>query len=198
MNEHNKSTDLALTLSTTLVRWRWLFMLLSLAIVGSLASGGRFIAFATDYEVWFSDDNPELIDFSTLQNTYDKSDNVLFLLAPKDGKVFTRETLTSVEWLTEQAWQIPYSTRVDSLSNFQHTRAVGDDLIVADLVENATALKNVDLIDIKEIALHEPQLLHRTISEDAAVTAISVTINLPKNSAEGSPTVTAFARDLVT
>jgi len=196
MNEQNKTTDMALSLSTLLVRWRWLFMLLSLAIVGSLTSGGRFISFATDYEVWFSDDNPQLIDFTALQNTYDKSDNVLFLIAPKDGKVFTRETLASVEWLTKQAWQTPYSTRVDSITNFQHTYANGDDLIVADLVENAAALNNAELIGIQEVALREPLLLHRVISEDAAVTAVSVTINLPKNSPEGSPTVTAFARDL--
>jgi len=196
MNGQNKTTDRTLALSTTLVRWRWLLMLLSLVIVGSLASGGRFISFATDYDVWFSDDNPQLIDFTTLQNTYDKSDNVLFIIAPKDGKVFSRETLTSVEWLTKQAWQMPFSTRVDSITNFQHTYANGDDLVVTDLVKNAETLNNTELITISKIALHEPLLLNRVISADAAVTAVSVTINLPKNSPEGNPTVTAFARDL--
>ena len=185
------------TIATGLVRYRWLFMLLSLVLVGTLTSGVRFMGFATDYEVWFSDDNLQLNDFKILEKTYDKSDNVLFLITPKEGDVFTQQTLASVEWLTEQAWQIPNSTRVDSITNFQRTYAVEDDLVVADLVENAENLSRAELTKIKQVALNEPLLLHRIISENAAVTAVSVTINLPKNSPEGSPLVTAFARDLV-
>lgn len=127
-----------------------------------------------------------------------KSGNVVFLITPKDGKVFSGKTLESVEWLTKEAWQIPFSTRVDSLSNFQYTYANGDDLVVADLIQNAEELSDTDLTKIKQIALNEPLLLHRAISEDAAVTAVNVTINLPKNKPEGSPTVTAFARNLIT
>jgi len=184
------------SIATGLVRYRWILMLLSLVFIAALTSGARYVSFATDYEVWFSDDNPQLNDFKILQNTYDKSDNVLFLITPKDGDVFTNKTLASIEWLTHQAWQVPYSTRVDSITNFQHSYASEDDLVVADLVVNANALSEVDLKNIKKIALKEPLLLHRLISQDAAVTSISVTVNLPKNSPEGSPTVTAFARKL--
>ncbi len=184
-------------LSLFLVRWRWIFMILSLLIVGAMASGGRFIAFATDYEVWFSEDNPQLQDFLSLQNTYDKSDSVLFLITPKQGDVFTRETLGSVEWLTKQAWQMPYTSRVDSVTNFQHTEAEEDDLLVGDLVRKANKLTDQQLQKVKGVALKEPLLVHRLISTDAKVTAVAATINLPKNMAEGSPTVVAYARDLI-
>ncbi len=197
MTRQINSNSKAMTIAQALVRKRWLFMLMSLVLVGLLASGGRFIGFASDYEVWFSKDNPQLQDFLTIQKTYNKSDNVVILLAPKDGNVFTAKTLASVEWLTKQAWQIPFSTRVDSLSNFQHTYAKGDNLVVADLVKGAGNLTDAELLKIKKIALNEPLLLHRAISKDAAVTAVNVTINLPKNKPEGSPTVTAFARDLI-
>jgi predicted RND superfamily exporter protein len=180
-----------------LIRRRWLFVLLTMGAVLLAASGGRFISFSTDYEYWFSKDNPELQAFKKLQNTYNKSDNVIFLLAPKDGSVFTRETLTSVEWLTRQSWQIPYSTRVDSLTNFQHTYAQGDDLVVADLVQDAHSLSDSALAQIKRIAMAEPLLLNRAISKDETVVAVNVTINLPKDTPEGSPVVTAFARDLL-
>jgi len=185
-------------IAINLVRWRWLLALFSLFVVGLFASGAGNIRFATDYEVWFSEENPQLQDFLILQKIYDKSDNVVFLIAPKNGEVFTQKNLSGVEWLTEQAWQIPFSTRVDSLSNFQHSYAVGDDLIVADLISNARNLSVAEINRIKRIALNEPLLIHRTISEDAAVTAVNVTINLPKNNPEGSPTVTAFARQLIT
>ena len=180
-----------------LIRRRWLFVLLTMGAVMLAASGGRFMGFSTDYEYWFSKDNPELQAFKKLQNTYNKSDNVIFLLAPKDGNVFTRETLASVEWLTKQSWQIPYSTRVDSLTNFQHTYAQGDDLIVADLVQDAHSLSDGALARIKQVAMVEPLLLNRAISKDETVVAVNVTINLPKNTPEGSPAVAAYARDLL-
>jgi len=184
-------------IASLLVRRRWLFVLLTLGAVMAAVSGGRFMGFATDYEYWFSEDNPELQAFQKLQNTYNKSDNVIFLLAPKDGNVFTRETLASVEWLTKQSWQIPYSTRVDSLTNFQHTYARDDDLVVADLVQGASSLSSKALVRIKQVAMAEPLLLNRAISKDQTVAAVNVTINLPKNTPQGSPVVTAYARDLL-
>ncbi len=180
-----------------LVRRRFLLALLSLFLVGLLASGSRYIEFAADYEVWFTKNNPQYKDFIALQKVYDKSDNVIFVLAPKNGQVFTRKNLVSIAWLTKQSWQIPFSTRVDSVTNFQHTQANGDELKVGDLVKNPGKLSSTELIKIKNIALNEPLLLNRAISKNAAVTAVNVTINLPKNKPEGSPTVTAYARALI-
>jgi len=184
-------------IAQNLVKWRWLFALLSLVLVFTMASGARFLSFATDYEIWFSDDNPQYLDFSSIQKTYVKADNVVILITPKDGEVFNRKTLASVEWLTNAAWQIPFSTRVDSLSNFQHTEAIDDDLLVADLFENAENLTNAELAKIKKIALNEPLLVNSAISADTKVTAVNVTINLPKGDPEGSPKVTAYTRDLI-
>ena len=181
-----------------ILRWRFLVLLVCVILVGLAASGGRFLTFKTDYRVFFSEDNPQLRAFEELQNTYTKADNVLFALAPKDGKVFTPDTLEAVRWLTNAAWQIPYSLRVDSLTNYQHTRAEGDDLIVADLVEDPAALDQSQLQDISDIALNEPLLLNRLISPDASVTGVNVTIQLPdEGSGAEVPEITAFARDLV-
>ncbi len=87
------------SLAEQLVRWRWLFVVLIFAFVGFAASGVRFLGFSNDYRVFFSEENPQLIAFENLQNTYTKSDNVLFVIAPADGDVFTPHTLEAVEWL---------------------------------------------------------------------------------------------------
>jgi predicted RND superfamily exporter protein len=180
-----------------LVRWRYLILVATLVAVAAAAGGLRFIGFKTDYRVFFSDDNPQLQAFEQLQNTYTKSDNVLFVLAPRDGKVFSNETLASVEYLTDAAWQMPYSIRVDSLSNYQHTEADGDDLIVADLVPDSTRLDAAVLQRIHEIAVHEPLLVNRLISKNGTVTGINVTIQLPdQGSGKEVPEITAFARNL--
>ena len=180
-----------------LMRWRLAVVLATVVAVALAASGARNLIFTTDYRVFFSEDNPQLVAFEQLQDVYTKTDNVLFVLAPRNGDVFTRETLAAVEWLTEQAWQIPYSIRVDSLSNYQHTYAEGDDLIVEDLVENAESLSDAELARIRDIALHEPLLVNLLVSPTAHVTGVNVTIQLPGLHQEAEvPEVVAFARDL--
>jgi predicted RND superfamily exporter protein len=181
-----------------LVRWKIPVLVASLLLVALCASGARFITFKTDYRVFFSEDNPQMQAFEQLQNTYTKTDNVLFVLAPKDGRVFTPETLATVTWLTEASWQLPYSIRVDSITNYQHTRAEGDDLIVDDLVPDSGNLDEAALQSIRDIAINEPLLVNRLISGNGQVTGVNVTIQLPDNgTGKEVPAVTAFARDLV-
>ena len=181
-----------------LIRWRYLILIATVVLVVAAAGGLRFITFKTDYRVFFSADNPQLKAFEELQDTYTKTDNVMFVLAPKDGQVFSRETLASVADLTEASWQIPYSLRVDSITNYQHTSAEGDDLIVADLAADPQQLDTDDFQAIRDIALNEPLLINRLISENGQVTAVNVTIQLPdEGTGKEVPEITAFARDLV-
>jgi predicted RND superfamily exporter protein len=180
------------------VRWRYGILLVTLVLVALAASGARFLTFKTDYRVFFSEDNPQLLAFEELQNTYTKTDNVLFVLAPKNGNVFTPETLASVAALTTEAWQIPFSLRVDSLTNYQHTRAEGDDLIVDDLVPDPSGMSAEALEAVHDIAVNEPLLVSRLVSADGRVTGINVTIQLPdEGTGEEVPAITAMARAMV-
>lgn len=179
------------------VRFRWLIIPLTLILVALAASGGKHLAFTNNYRVFFSTENPELLAFEALEKKYSKNDNVLFVLEPKHGNVFTPDVLTAIEELTEKAWQIPYSSRVDSLSNFQHTEAEEDDLIVRNLFEDAKKLSMDDIAKIKDISMKEPLLLKRLISDRAHVTGVNVTILLPgKDENKETPEVVSFARNI--
>jgi predicted RND superfamily exporter protein len=172
-------------------------ILLTLLMVFAAASGGRFLAFTTDYRVFFSKDNPELVAFESLEKMYTKNDNVMFVVTPKDGNVFTPETLQIVQELTQEGWQVPFSIRVDSITNFQHTEAQGDELIVRDLVPEDEPLDTTMLEKIRDVALSEPLLKQRLISESGHVTGVNVTMQLPgKNPGKEVPEIVAFARDL--
>ena len=187
------------TYAEWLVRWRYLILIAVLVLVAAIGSGARFITFDTDYRVFFSEDNPQLQAFEELQNTYTKTDNVMFVLAPKDGEVFSPETLNAIARLTEQSWQIPYSLRVDSITNYQHTEARDDDLLVDDLVPEDVldALDEAALQRIRNIALNEPLLVDHLISARGHVTGVNVTIQLPDDtSGKEVPSVAAFSRDL--
>jgi predicted RND superfamily exporter protein len=182
-----------------LARWRYLVLAVCVLLAVLAGTGGQFLAFKTDYRNFFSEDNPQLQAFEQLQNTYTKTDNVLFVLAPKDGRVFSNETLASTIALTEAAWQMPYSIRVDSITNFQHTVAEGDDLTVDDLVPEAGGLDDATLQQIQDIAIREPLLSNRLVSENGRVTGINVTVQLPdpdEQTGQEVPEIAAFAREL--
>ena len=104
------------------LRNRAFIVVACLAMVAVLGYGNTKHVLDSSYRAFFSDDNPELLAFERIENTYVKDDNVMIVLEPDDGDVFTRETLAAVEALTAQAWQVPYSNRVDSITNFQFTR----------------------------------------------------------------------------
>ena len=176
---------------------RLLVILATVLLVGLAASGARLLSFSNDYRMFFSEENPQLKAFENMQDTYTKVDNVLFVLSPKDGQVFTRDSLDTLEWLTNEAWQIPYSIRVDSITNYQHTEAEEDDLLVRDLVENALELTEEELAKARQAALSEPLLVNRIISPDGAHTGINVTIQLQGKKLSEVPEVAAHARQLV-
>ena len=66
-------------LARMVIRWRWLVVAIALVAAASIGSGGRFLEFANNYRVFFSDANPELQAFEELQNTYTKNDNFFFV-----------------------------------------------------------------------------------------------------------------------
>ncbi|MDH4230033.1 MAG: MMPL family transporter [Nitrospirota bacterium] len=161
------------------IRWRWAILVTVPLLVVAMTSGAKRLTFNDDYKVFFAADNPELLAFEQVQNTYVKNETVLFALAPKDGNAFSRATLGAVRELTEASWQVPHSLRVDSLTNFQHTYARGDELVVEDLIPDLSTITDVDLERRKELALAEPLLLNRAIPPAADVTGITVTVQLP-------------------
>ena len=174
----------------------WRIFIMTLLVVMSAGSGGRFIEFTNDYRVFFSEENPELQAFEEMQNIYTKTDNVLFVIAPEDNNVFNSSTLNMISELTELSWQIPYSTRVDSITNFQHTVAKEDDLLVGDLVDRRATLSLNDISYVREVALNEPLLVNRLVSASGHVTGVNVTIQLPGMSLTEVPEVAQFAREL--
>lgn len=178
------------------VKFRWPVLIGTLALAMAFGAGGQ-MGFNSDYHVFFSEDNPQLLAYDGLQNKYTKDDNVFIVIAPKDGEVFTRQTLTAIEELTAEAWQTPYSSRVDAITNFQYTRAVEDDLYVDDLIENAAAKSPAELKELKDIATSDPRLVHRLINEEGTATAINVTVRLPEQDNGESAEVAAFTRQMV-
>ena len=161
------------------LRWRWPILLVSLLVSAAIASGARGLFFDTDYSAFFGSENPQLSAYEELQNVYTKNDNVLFVVEPLNGEAFSEESLLAVEELTEASWQLPFAIRVDAVTNFQHTSAEEDDLLVRDLVEDVAARSGAERNAARDVALAEPLLVRRLVNEDATVSGVNVTLQLP-------------------
>lgn len=179
------------------IRNRYLIIALTLFSAFAIGYGMQMLTFATNYRVFFSKENPELLAFEDFQNTYTKNDNFLFVLQPKDGKVFTPQIAEAIEKMTEKSWQIPFSIRVDSISNFQHTWANEDDLTVEDLIKDGKSMPLSELKRRKAIALAEPLLVDNLLARDAETTGINVTLQYPEKALSEVPEAAAFARNMV-
>jgi len=174
----------------------WRVLLFVFLCVFALGRGLDNLGFSNDYRVYFSEENPQLQAFNNIQATYNKSDSVMFVLQPEDGDVFSQKALSAIQQLTEKAWKIPYSSRVDSLTNFQHTKAEEDDLIVSDLVVDALVSKK-ERDAIKEIALNEPFLRNRLVSITGHVAGVNVIVQLTGDDPSEVVKVATAARELV-
>lgn len=150
-----------------------------------------------DNRVFFGENNPQLLTLEALESTYTKTDNIFIALAPEDGNVFTPVVLQAVAGITEQSWQIPHSSRVDSITNYQHTRSEEDDLLVTELVEDPDNLTDAIASEIKKVALSKSFLVNRLISHDATVTGINITILKPDGDQQALYEIVSAAKSMV-
>ncbi len=165
--------------SETVIKYRWLVIVVSLLAVFASGAGMKFLAFENDDRVFFSPENPGLVALEEFEKTYNKETNIVYVVEPDSGDVFTRESLAAIDELTEASWRIPYSSRVDSITNYQHTWVDGDDMVVGDLAGEPRWLTPEDLLEVRRIALGEPLLLNRLVSPDGTMAVVSVTIIKP-------------------
>ncbi len=167
--------------TAAILRYRWLVVALATLVMLAITAGARFITVTNDYRIMFSEDNPRLAAFDALENTYSVTNGALIAVTSRDGSVFSREALGAVEKLTEAAWRAPYSSRVNSLTNYTHSEALDDDLIVAPLVDDASSLSDADLIRIEKIALNAVEIAGRLVAHDGRTAGVAINFILPEN-----------------
>ena len=173
---------------------RWSVLALTAVVALALTAGTRHLGVTNEYRSLFDERNPQLIALNTLENTYSSSDAALIAIAPREGSVFTREVLGAIQEMTDTAWRAPYASRVDSLTNYSHSRASEDTLTVAPLVEDAGSLDDDELVEIRDIALGASELAGRQVSFDGRVAGLMVTINLPQDREAAIIEVTDYLR----
>ena len=176
---------------------RWWVVLATLALVAIAASGIFRLEFSANYRIFFDDDNPQLLALEKLENTYGKNENIVFLIVPDDGDATSQNALSAATWLTDAAWYAPYARRVDSLANFQHTTAEGDDLYVRDLVDPQELDRAEVRLLVREIGLSDPRIAGSVLGRNGDVSVVNITVELPQEGLlDAVAEVSRFARSL--
>jgi len=191
-----RTIDVGQWLGDWVVRRRWAVILSTLVITCVLAAGIRDLRICNDTRVFFGEENPDYLALKALEHVYSREQSVFFVVAPHDGNVFTRRTLTAVAELTEAGWQVPFSTVVNSITNFQSTRAEGDDLIVEDLVPDPCGLSDLDMERIRRTALAQQTLIDMLLSRTGHVTGMHIGFTAPEDRPPSTPEIARYVRGM--
>ena len=161
--------------------------------------GAQNLRLTNDYRYFFTKENPYLTAFQELERTYSSPDTLLFVYQPKNGsKAVSREALNLAYDLTEGGWQIPYSTRVDSITNFQNTRAIGeDDLEVRSLLDDPATLDDAQMQYIEQTIVNEPLLIGRLLSHDRRTASVLMSMRPPVDDVVANNQIISEARSLL-
>ncbi|RMG56539.1 MAG: hypothetical protein D6717_06535 [Gammaproteobacteria bacterium] len=150
--------------------------LLGLVLLASL--GMERLRITTDHRVFFDHDNPYLAELERIEARYARERSLLFLVHPRAGGLDHVAPLQAIARLTERAWYLPWAHRVDSLANFQYSRAVGDELVVAPLYGDTVS--EAEARRVVRLARKDPLLANRLVSEDGRLALVLVSLHLPQ------------------
>lgn len=162
-------------------------VLLAVALAGLPRLG-----MTTDYKVFFGPDNPDLQAHEAFEHRFELTETLIFTLEPAGGSVFTPRMLTALRDMTEAGWQLPWAIRSQSLANYQHTRADGDDILVESLIPDGP-ISQAQANRIRHIALDAEEVVNRLISADGSVAGLFVSTALPHEDSEHEIRVVADA-----
>lgn len=160
---------------------QWIAFIVVLLI--ALTPGLIYFQEKYDVRIWFLETDPNIQVLNRFEGQFGNDENMVVALHSKRG-LFTQESMQILLDLTESLWQVPQVQRVDSVTNYNITRAVGDDISIEPLIDEANSLDSIDLDSLKIEALNHRVIPRYLLSEDghAAMIFAPLTPTL-----EGSP-----------
>lgn len=181
------------------VRSPWITILFSTLLVILMSAGASQLIFTTDFRTYFSDDNPQLQAFEKIEADFNKQDTLVFIIeqANQVDSVLTPSTLKFVRQLTDNAWEIPYTRRVDSLSNYQRIQAQQDEMIITDLIGVDAAIDQNLIHDLSKYINNQPRINGALIDEERTLTLVTARLSLPAGNESATKELVTYARAML-
>lgn len=153
-------------------------MILVLGFIVVSALGLKELTLASDYKIFFDKNDENLLRLEGLQETYTKTDNI-FIMIQTPNSVYNKDSLALIHEMTQSLWQVPYSSRVDSVSNYPYSYADGDDIIIEEFILEVENINPEKIRFMKDEIPEEKDLVDKLVTSDGIYAAINVTILLP-------------------
>ena len=162
-----------------LIKYRYLSIGLVLIAVCLLATGLTKLTFNPDLETYFPEGHPAVIRYNEIDDMFIPTDNLIIAVHSNEGTLFNGDSLKVIEELTKKSWTIPYSVRVDSLTNYSYVKSVNDDLIVEPFIEEAEK-KSIEFIEKRKDLIAGEDIIYKSlISEDKKTSVVSIIVDPP-------------------
>ena len=171
-------------------RNRWSALATSVLVTGWLLSFLPGLTIDNSTDSFLLPDDPAVIDYNEFRDQFGRDDQVL--LAVEAPELFSFEFLERLRELHEVIEaEVPYVEEVDSLVNARVVRGEERQLVVEELLERWPQTTG-DLDRIRDYVMTNPLYLNALVSEDARMTAITITPNTYTNQGESDDVWTGF------
>lgn len=174
-----------------------LLLLTALVLIVGCAVGLKNFSIVSDYEVFFDGSNQRLQAHKQLELEYGRKDAVRIGVEPTSGSVFDPRILGIIEELTDAAWQIPHSNRVESLTNFQYFRNSDGELVTSNLFDSSEALSADEILLRRKYATSDPSVLHLYVNPEGTIAGLQALITLPEKNSKATARIADFTRQML-
>jgi len=158
-------------MAETIVRLRWLNILLFFLITGFCVNGMKQIQLDTSWDNWFLENDPMKIADDEFKAIFGNNEFVAVLVEVDD--VFTPEVLATIRELgAELKAKVPFSDDVLSITDCEFTEGNEEGLTISDLVPDPVPQSKEVLETIRNKALDRELFVNRIVSDDSRQTWI--------------------------
>ena len=152
----------------------WLTICMLVFVALTISTGAARLGFDSSYSAFFDPDDRQRVAYQSVRDTFDASDSLLFLLEGSDP-LFTVAGVEALQDLVGRAEGVPYSLRVEALTNWQHVQNLGGEVHVMDLLPAGKV--DADSVAVaRAVVLDRPELIGRLVSADGRIAAVNVTV----------------------
>lgn len=154
------------------IRFRYPVALLSIASMLILGLQTLELRIEAELDYFYDDEYQGLQDLKDLKSTYSDFKSTILMIKPLNEPISSPRILQLTHEITQKFWKMPHHVRVDSVTNYQHTEADGDDLIIRNLLESPDSLSEESARRIIDIASSKPELNYRMLSVENNALAV--------------------------
>jgi hypothetical protein len=151
---------------------------IAIILVFICALGLPHIVVHGNVEAMLDKNDPLLLQLHAIEDEFTENHSVSIGVVSDHSTVFSKSTLSMLMALTEDAWKIPYTYRVDSITNFQHTQVDVHNLNIGDMFTSEIIKDGAAFLTSKQAALTLPETVNQLVSANEKMTALHISFVL--------------------